>query len=96
MVNAFGLNEKELPQGLIVAGCYFAGTGETEDRQAYVKGVLANRLIEELDEILEWSPAAEQEERRFAMLSQFMFWCDAAMLVSLVIIVLLKLNLWAD
>jgi type VI protein secretion system component VasK len=93
LTNAFALKEDELTDGFVVGGCYFAGTGETEDRQAYVKGVLANRLIEELDEVLEWAPAAQREERRYAKLAQVMFWCDALMLISLVIIVVIKLNL---
>lgn len=40
---------------LLYSGCYFAATGESADRQAFVKGIM-EKLIEE-QELVEWSDA---------------------------------------
>jgi hypothetical protein len=45
---------------ILFSGCYFAGTGETPERQAFVKGVF-ERLPEQQEE-LEWTEAALREE----------------------------------
>jgi len=44
------------------SGCYFAATGETEDRQAFVRGVF-DKLVEEQGNV-EWTSEALAESRR--------------------------------
>ncbi len=56
-------------EALLFGGCYFAATGDTEDRQAFVKGVLVDRLME-LHGELDWSDRALKEDRRFHQLAQ--------------------------
>ena len=43
------------------SGCYFAATGRTEDRRAFMQGVF-DKLNEEQDYV-EWTPAALAESR---------------------------------
>ena len=43
-------------------GCYFAATGMSSDRQAFVRGVF-EKLVEEQEQI-EWTPQAISEDRR--------------------------------
>lgn len=45
------------------SGCYFAATGESSDRQAFVRGVL-DKLIDE-NELVEWTEQALRDQRRY-------------------------------
>ncbi len=56
-------------EALLFGGCYFAATGDTEDRQAFVKGVVVDRL-NELQAELDWSDRALKEDRRFHQIAQ--------------------------
>jgi hypothetical protein len=56
---------------ILFAGCYFAGTGDTPERQAFVKGVF-ERLPEQQEE-LEWTETALGEEDRFRLWSTVAF-----------------------
>jgi hypothetical protein len=47
---------------ILFSGCYFAATGPTEDRQAFVRAVF-DKLDEEQEEV-EWTPEAVAEDRR--------------------------------
>lgn len=47
---------------LLFSGCYFAATGESADRQGFVKAVF-DKLIQE-QELLQWTPAAIKQDRR--------------------------------
>ncbi len=44
-------------------GCYFAATGASSDRQAFVRGVL-DKLVDE-NELVEWTAAALRDHRRY-------------------------------
>jgi hypothetical protein len=52
---------------VLFSGCYFAAIGETEDRQAFAKGVF-NKLIEEQEQV-EWTPRALASNRRYLWLA---------------------------
>jgi hypothetical protein len=80
-------NDKESSaEPLLFGGCYFAGTGDVEDRQAFVKSVF-EKLIDQQNE-LEWTQAAVREEDRYRRWSQSLMWIDAALLVSVVAMVI--------
>jgi hypothetical protein len=49
------------PDRLLVSGCYFAATGNTADRQAFVKSVFDK--LEEEQEAVEWTQSAVREFR---------------------------------
>jgi hypothetical protein len=63
-------------------GCYFAAVGESEDRQAFVKGVV--EMLPRDQEELEWTEAALQDEDRYQKWSQIVIWLDALLLIALV------------
>ena len=48
------------------AGCYFAGTGKTDERQVFIKRVL-EKPVEQQEE-LEWTAAALREDGRYQWL----------------------------
>jgi type VI protein secretion system component VasK len=68
--------------GTLFGGCYFAAVGETEDRQAFVKGVL-DKLVEQQEE-LEWTPEALADESRYWRLALVLWSTDALLLTALI------------
>jgi hypothetical protein len=52
---------------ILFSGCYFAATGETDDRQAFVKGVF-DKLVEEQENV-EWTARAGVLDRRYRWLA---------------------------
>jgi len=86
LMNGFGhdpdqKNDQET-EPLFFNGCYFAASGEAEDRQAFVKGVV--EIMPRDQEELEWTAAALDDDRRYDRWSQIAMWLDAALLASLV------------
>lgn len=77
---------------LFFSGCYFAATGESEDRQAFVAGVL-QKLMEEQEEI-EWTRRAVTAERRWRALAMVGLALDGILLLTLVGMVIYKLFGW--
>jgi hypothetical protein len=59
------------------SGCYFAATGRTADRRAFVRGVF-DKLVEEQDHV-EWTGEALRESRRF----RWVGWLGMAIVVAL-------------
>ena len=63
IANAFGFDPEKNPRAgsssLLFSGCYFAATGDTSDRQAFVRSVLY-RVMEQ-DAELDWSEQALEE-----------------------------------
>jgi hypothetical protein len=84
LVGAFGADPEQAPQGepLLFSGCYFAAAGETDDRQAFVKGVF-DKLPDEQAE-LQWTEAGKREDAKYQRLSQFVSTLDFLVLASLV------------
>jgi hypothetical protein len=66
---------------ILFAGCYFAGTGEVPERQAFVKGVF-ERLPEQQEE-LEWTEAALREEDRYRTWSAMAFTTAGLFLIGI-------------
>lgn len=54
-------SKREEETSALFSGCYFAATGDTPDRQAFVKGVI-EKLGEE-QELIEWTPEALNANR---------------------------------
>ncbi|HND51083.1 MAG TPA: type VI secretion protein IcmF/TssM N-terminal domain-containing protein [Pirellulaceae bacterium] len=55
------------PEPLLFSGCYFAATGASDDRQAFVRSVVEKMLSEEAE--LEWTEAALIEDDRYQSLA---------------------------
>jgi hypothetical protein len=58
---------KEIAEPIPFSGCYFAATGESEDQQAFVRGVF-EKLVEEQEEV-EWTNAAAGDNRFFILVA---------------------------
>ena len=75
---------KTLPFG----GCYFAATGDTEDRQAFVKAVL-EKLPEQQEE-LEWTEEAYREDQGYQLAARLALGVDTVLLVVLAVMIVGK------
>ncbi|MGO9112205.1 MAG: type VI secretion protein IcmF/TssM N-terminal domain-containing protein [Thermoguttaceae bacterium] len=62
-------------------GCYFAGTGENEERQAFVSAVL--RKLPEQEEELQWTDQALKQDDKYHLASQLVLAFDLALLLAL-------------
>ena len=67
---------------LLFNGCYFAATGDTDDRQAFVRNVFEKML--DMEEELEWTPDAWREEDRYQRLAQLGLAIDGALVLGLI------------
>ena len=67
---------------LLFSGCYFAATGETEDRQAFVKSVF-EKLLEQENE-LAWTDEAIAENQRYRRLASFSLALSALLAACLI------------
>ena len=76
---------------LFFGGCYFAATGESEDRQAFVRGVF-DKLPEEQAE-LQWTNRALREDQKYRWLAWAVLGYDA--LVALALAALLVTGYWS-
>ena len=75
-------------EGLFFGGCYFAATGESEDRQAFVKGVF-DKLPEQQEE-LQWTDRGLDEDRKFQFLSNLCLGIDTLLLIALAVLIVHK------
>lgn len=67
----------------LFSGCYFAATGETPDRQAFVKGVI-DKLGEE-QELIEWTSEARRANQRQNIMANLGMIVTVALLICLLI-----------
>ena len=75
---------------LFFGGCYFAGAGEREDTQAFVRSVLAKMLKQQGD--LQWTGTALQQDRFYQKLAFLGFAMDTALAVAILVLVALLLK----
>ena len=78
--------QKHFDEPLAFSGCYFAATGETEDQQAFVRGVF-EKLAEEQEEV-EWTRRARKVNKRyqaFAIASSILSACLVILIAGVVI-----------
>ena len=78
--------QKSSTEPLLYSGCYFAASGESEDRQAFVRG-LFDKLEEEQEEI-QWTPHALASESRDRWLAATGFTVCAALTLTLGLMVI--------
>jgi len=93
LTGAFGYDSRELPNDdpFLFSGCYFAATGESPDRQAFVKGVI-DKLVQEQDYV-EWSQHAMAANRRSRWLAIGGFLCSSLLLLCLAVMVVFQIGL---
>jgi hypothetical protein len=91
----FGHDAEEDSQedGLFFGGCYFAATGESEDRQAFVKGVF-DKLPEQQEE-LQWTDRGLGEDHKYQFFSNLCLGIDMLLLIGLVVLIVHRFHpLW--
>lgn len=71
-------------------GCYFAGAGEREDTQAFVRSVLSKMLKQQGD--LQWADAALDEDRFYQKLAFLGFAADGVLAVAILVLLVLLLR----
>ena len=73
---------------LLFSGCYFAATGETDDRQAFVKSVF-EKLIEQENE-LAWTDEALAENERYRRLARVSLGLSGVLVACLIGMIVYK------
>jgi hypothetical protein len=80
-------------ESLLFGGCYFAAAGESEERQAFVKGVF-DKLLDQQEE-LEWTDSAYRQDQGYHHLAQIALVVDTALVLGLAALIFHKwLHLW--
>jgi hypothetical protein len=89
LVGVFGheANSKDIAEPIPFSGCYFAATGETEDQQAFVRGVF-EKLVEEQEDV-EWTRKATAGNRGWQTIA-----AAAAVLAGVCLIGVVTLTIW--
>ena len=80
-------NKREEEASTLFSGCYFAATGDTPDRQAFVKGVI-EKMGEE-QELIEWTQEALTANKRQNLAANLGGIVTLGLAISLVIMYLL-------
>jgi len=78
---------KDLPEPIPLSGCYFAATGETDDQQAFVRGVF-EKLVEEQEDV-EWTRQAVSANQRWQKIAVI-----AGALAACCLVAILTLAIW--
>jgi hypothetical protein len=76
----------------LYGGCYFAATGESSDRQSFVRGVL-DKLMQ-LEEELEWTDQAVRLDASYRRLANFLVVTNGVLVLA--ILALLGYWLWGS
>jgi hypothetical protein len=91
---AFGFgrdpDEKSEEQGMFFGGCYFSATGQSEDRQAFVRSVL-EKLPEQQEE-LAWSDRAIHNDQKLQFLSNLFLGLDTLLLIGLIVLIVYRFH----
>ena len=75
---------------MFFGGCYFAGSGEREDTQAFVRSVLSKMLKQQAD--LQWAAAAIDQDRFYQKLAFLGFAADGVLAVAILVLLVLLLR----
>ena len=81
LCGGFGCESEEDRQATLLSGCYFAATGNSPDRQGFVRGALDKLLQQEED--LQWTEAALAEDARYRNWAQFCLLLDGCLVIAL-------------
>lgn len=69
----------------LFGGCYFAATGEREDRRAFVAGVVRDKLFDTEADV-EWTDEAIIEDQRYHRWARTVMFIDAVLAAALVLV----------
>lgn len=89
LVEGFGYDPDQIKTPYVdrplFAGCYFAATGEREDRRAFLGGVVRDKLLDHANDV-EWTPDAIEYDQRCYGWAKFFIGLDALLLVALLFV----------
>jgi hypothetical protein len=82
---AFGQQDPE-ERPMLFSGCYFAATGEIERLQGFLKAVLADRMLENQDDLQWTEEALEQDEARETWARVGMLACGVLLIATCILL----------
>lgn len=83
--HAYATEEKDLPRSLPILGCYFAATGDREDRRAFAASVF-DRLLKQVNE-LDWHPEVRSSDERYYLFRDIFLGLNAVLLVIIGVLI---------
>lgn len=89
LAQGIGFNAREAKPAqdqLLMGGCYFAATGESDDTQAFVKSVFEKFTLENLDNELDWTPEAIAEDNRYHNWARVLYLASAVLCVVVAVL----------
>jgi hypothetical protein len=89
--NAYATEEKDLAWSLPILGCYFAATGDREDRRAFAASVF-DRLLKQVNE-LDWHPEVRSSDERYYLFRDIFLGLNAVLLVIIGVLIWRRLSL---
>ena len=84
--HAYATQEKDLALSLPILGCYFAATGDREDRRAFAASVF-DRMLKQVDEPA-WHPEVRASDGRYCLFR------DILLLLNTVLLILIGVLIW--
>ena len=91
IVKGFAANGDSAEKPHLFSGCYFAATGDKEDRRAFVAGVFKNRLLAQ-DEDVEWTDDAWAENEWYQWSANLLVALDVLLIGGIVTMIVIGLN----
>jgi hypothetical protein len=88
----FGCEGEQAQDAILLSGCYFAATGESPERQAFVRGAV-EKLVQQEEE-LQWTEQALIEDQRYRRAAQFCMIINGALVLALIL--LMAYRLWGS
>ncbi len=90
LAGGFGYDPERDTQSepVLFSGCYFAATGDSEDRQAFVQGVF-DKLVEEQEDV-EWTQKALVYDRRYRIAGYLGRALDVMLVASIIGLIVWK------
>jgi hypothetical protein len=89
--NAYATEEKDLAWSLPILGCYFAATGDREDRRAFAASVF-DRLLKQVNE-LDWHPEVRSSDERYYLFRDIFLGLNAVLLVIIGVLIWRRFSL---
>ncbi|MBI3864223.1 MAG: hypothetical protein HY290_20255 [Planctomycetia bacterium] len=91
IVKGFAANGDSSEKPHLFSGCYFAATGDKDDRRAFVAGVFKNRLLAQ-DEDVEWTSGALAENDRYQWIANLLVALDVLLVGGIVAMAVMGWN----
>ncbi len=91
IVKGFSATDDSDEKPHLFSGCYFAATGEKDDRRAFVAGVFKNRLLAQ-DEDVEWTDSAVADNDRYQWIANLLVAVDVVLIGAIVTMAVMGWN----